>query len=118
MLVEDQTVVREITSEVLRTYGYEVIAAATGAYGIKLAKGHHVDAVIIDLGLHDMSGTEVAKVLKHLPIAILTGDPADVIVPEATVILQKPLFPGQLLEALQELIAMSSSTKPPESKVG
>jgi CheY-like chemotaxis protein len=118
LLVEDQTAVREITGQVLRSYGYEVIEASTGADAIKLAKSHQVDAAVIDLGLPDMSGHEVAKVLKHLPIAILTGDPADLVIPEASVILQKPLFPGQLLEALQKLLAKSSSTNPPESKVG
>jgi two-component system, OmpR family, KDP operon response regulator KdpE len=118
LLVEDQTAVREITTQVLRTFGYEVIEAATGADGIKLAKAHQVDAVVIDLGLPDMSGKDVAKVLNHLPIAILTGDSDNVVVPEAAVILQKPLYPGQLHAALQELLARSNNTNPPESKVG
>ena len=118
LLVEDHAEVREITSELLRRYGYEVIQAATGGDAIKLAKAHQVDAVVIDLGLPDMNGREVAASLKHLPIAILTGDPSDVVVPEAAVILQKPLLPGELVEALQTLVAVSKSGNPPESSLG
>jgi DNA-binding response OmpR family regulator len=118
LLVEDQKAVREITTQVLRTFGYEVIEAATGGDAIKLAKAHQVDAVVIDLGLPDMDGREVAKALTHLPIAILTGDPTDIVVSEAAVILQKPLLPGELVEALQVLVAMSKSDNPPESRLG
>lgn len=118
LLVEDRTEVREITTELLRRYGYDVIQAATGGDGIKLAKAHQVDAVIIDLGLPDMDGREVASALQHLPIAILTGEPTNIVVPEAAVILQKPLLPGELVEALHVLVAISKSGGSPESRLG
>lgn len=107
LLVEDQAEIREITTELLRNYGYEVIGAPTGADGIKLAKSHKIDAVLIDLGLPDMQGQEVAKALAHLRIAILTGNADDIDVPEAMIVLQKPLGPGELLDALQILVPES-----------
>ena len=107
LLVEDQTEIREITSELLRAYGYEVIGAPTGADGIKLAKSHDVHAALIDLGLPDMDGQEVARALKHLRIAILTGNADQIDVPEATIILQKPLATGELLRAMRVLVPES-----------
>jgi two-component system KDP operon response regulator KdpE len=108
LLVEDQAEVREITTHLLRNYGYDVIEAPTGAEGIKLAKVHKIDAALIDLGLPDMDGQDVAKALGHLRLAILTGNSDDLNVPEAMIILQKPLAPGELLDALRVLVPESA----------
>jgi CheY-like chemotaxis protein len=116
LLVEDQNELREVTGEMLRGYGYEVVQAATGEEGIKLANLQQVDAALIDLGLPDMSGQEVAKALRHLPIAILTGNVEEVVVPEARVILRKPLSPSELLEGLRRLLGESDT--PPNLKSG
>jgi len=105
LLVEDQPEIREITTLLLQQYGFTVISAASGAEAIRLGTASPIDAAIIDLGLPDMNGSEVAKALHHLKIAILTGNSGEITVPEATVILQKPLGPGQLITELQRLLS-------------
>jgi DNA-binding response OmpR family regulator len=107
LLVEDNEPLREITAELIRGYGYGVVTAATAFEAIRIAKFHEVDAALIDLGLPDMDGRDLAKVLKHLPLAILSGDASEACVPEAKVILQKPLAPGELISALRILLPES-----------
>lgn len=104
LLIEDQLEIREVTRELLGSYGYRVIEASTGTEGIRLSKENEVRAVIIDLGLPDMNGRDVAALLRHLPIIILTGNAGEMHIPEADIVLQKPLRRGQLQDALSKLL--------------
>jgi DNA-binding response OmpR family regulator len=92
-------------SELLRRAGYAVVIAATGAEGISAAAQTLFCAVIIDLCLPDMFGIEVAAKIQNIPIAIVSGDAVGVSIPHATVILHKPLAPGELVAAINLLTA-------------
>ena len=48
----------------LRLQGHEVFEAATGRTGIEKARLHPVDVVLVDIGLPDILGYEVAKELR------------------------------------------------------
>ena len=79
LMIEDQTIVRELVLEMLAADPkYSVIGAtAEGNVGIKLTEEHQPDILILDITLPDMSGVEVLHRLRHLApelkILIFTG---------------------------------------------
>ena len=72
---DDPALVRALTIN-LRARGYEVHAAATGAGALRLAAAHPPDAVVLDLGLPDLDGSEVIAGLRgwtDVPILVLSA---------------------------------------------
>jgi response regulator RpfG family c-di-GMP phosphodiesterase len=80
LVVDDDTNLRKTLADILRTRGYEVAVAGTGAEGVAEAKRVFVNVALIDLKLPDMSGIEVMERIKHsTPLTeaiILTGHAA------------------------------------------
>jgi two-component system KDP operon response regulator KdpE len=72
---DDPALVRALTIN-LRARGYDVHAAGTGAGALHLAAAHPPDAVVLDLGLPDLDGTEVIAGLRgwtDVPILVLSA---------------------------------------------
>jgi len=72
---DDPALVRALTIN-LRARGYQVHATATGAGALKLAAAHPPDAVVLDLGLPDLEGSEVIAGLRgwtDVPILVLSA---------------------------------------------
>jgi len=72
---DDPALVRALTIN-LKAHGYEVHAAATGAGSLRLAASHPPAAVVLDLGLPDMDGSEVIAGLRGwtaVPILVLSA---------------------------------------------
>jgi len=75
-VVDDQPELVRALAINLRTRQYEVLAAHSGREALALAVSHLPDAVILDLGLPDIDGTEVIATLRewcHAPIIVLSG---------------------------------------------
>lgn len=66
LLVDDEEIVREVTAEMLRAIGYEIIPAAGGREALDIFAQHQarIDAVILDMIMPDMNGDEVFYRLK------------------------------------------------------
>jgi len=64
LLVEDNEDSREMMSSLLRLKGFHVIEAANGADGIRLARQQRPHIAIVDIGLPDMDGYDVARRLR------------------------------------------------------
>jgi DNA-binding response OmpR family regulator len=78
LLVEDDAGVAGALASGLRRRGWELVHAATGAEAV--ARAHGVHLVLLDLGLPDMDGMDVCRILRagsDVPIIALTarGDP-------------------------------------------
>lgn len=65
LVVEDNADAREMLAMLLRLMGHEVIEAATGADGIEQALRHSPTVVVLDIGLPDVNGYEVAQQLRE-----------------------------------------------------
>ena len=75
LVVDDEPQISKALSINLRTRGYDVDVAATGERALELAARSHPDAVILDLGLPGIDGTEVVRGLRGwstVPIVILS----------------------------------------------
>ena len=83
LVVEDNTDVRALFCEVLRTEGYLVLEAANGAqaYELLLDPQRGVDVVLTDLRMPVMDGLELATKLKSeaqfaaIPVILLSATP-------------------------------------------
>lgn len=82
LLVDDDPVLVRSLSEILESEGHRVTVAAGGQQGIEafraaLARGEAYDAVITDLGMPKVDGSQVAQAVKALapgtPVVMLTG---------------------------------------------
>jgi two-component system, OmpR family, KDP operon response regulator KdpE len=76
LVVEDQAELQRALRINLRARQYEVLAARTGREALALAASQPPDAVILDLGLPDIDGTEVIVELRRwyrAPIIVLSG---------------------------------------------
>lgn len=79
LIVDDNSDAAVMLSICLTAYGHETAVAFGGAEGIKLAEAFQPQVVILDLGMPQMSGFDVAIALRRIPhlrsvyIAALTG---------------------------------------------
>jgi len=76
LLVEDDPEMRGVVSLALRSYGYEVNEAATGAEALSQIQTRAPDAVILDLGLPDIDGFVVTACIRQdhdFPIIVLSA---------------------------------------------
>jgi len=79
LLVEDEAPARRGYAAYLGIQGYEVLEAATGDEALITARAARPDVILLDLGLPDIDGWEVARRLKaddrtaSIPIIALTG---------------------------------------------
>ncbi len=82
LLVDDDGDLREALAEQLMMIeDFDVYEAETGAMGIEKAKEEMHDLVILDVGLPDMDGREVCRMMRRsgvkCPILMLTGNDSD-----------------------------------------
>jgi hypothetical protein len=79
LVVEDDETQRNSIVELIGNGDVETTAVASGAEAIELLKTNRFDCMVIDLGLPDMTGSELIKKvqdelgLQNLPIVVYTG---------------------------------------------
>jgi two-component system, OmpR family, KDP operon response regulator KdpE len=76
LLIEDEPQMRRFLGATLRAHQYQVIEAATAREGMAQAAGRNPDVILLDLGLPDSDGLEVAKAVRRAagtPIIVLSA---------------------------------------------
>jgi signal transduction histidine kinase/CheY-like chemotaxis protein len=117
LYVEDNADVRSVMSEMLRLSGYEVIEAANGNDALAAVLVKQPDAILLDIGLPDMNGYEVARQIRlmptrgNIPIIALTGfgqsrdkDAAAQVGYNAHLV--KPVDPEELMRTIEAVLAV------------
>jgi DNA-binding response OmpR family regulator len=82
LIVDDDTELRAALVEQLALHEeFEAIAVDNGTKAVQAARAEHVDVVIMDVGLPDVDGREVVRMLRKngfkSPIIMLTGHDTD-----------------------------------------
>ena len=82
LLVDDDAPLRESLAEQLRLHEeFDISEAGSGGEAMERAKSQRFDLVLLDVGLPDMDGREVCKVLRRaghkMPIIMLTAAASD-----------------------------------------
>jgi two-component system, OmpR family, KDP operon response regulator KdpE len=76
VLIEDDRRIRDSLERALRGRGYAVHSAETGIDGLSQVVDHRPDAVLLDLGLPDVDGFELLKMIRaisRVPVIAATG---------------------------------------------
>ena len=68
LVVEDDDTIGDVVASSLRSHGYGVELARTGAAAVEAARGPGFDLVLLDLGLPDLDGVEVCRRLRRQQI--------------------------------------------------
>jgi DNA-binding response OmpR family regulator len=82
LLVDDDQGLRTVLAEQLDLYdGFTTIQVGTAAEGMEKAKLAHYDAILLDIGLPDMDGRELCKLMRRqgvrAPVIMLTAADSD-----------------------------------------
>jgi two-component system, cell cycle response regulator DivK len=123
LVTEDNEDNRRILRDLLTTAGYEVIEAATGEEGVKLAETQRPDLILMDVQLPGFDGYEATRRIKgnlslrQIPVIAVTsyalsGD--DVTAREAgcDAYVAKPFSPRELLGKIRECLAQGAPGAP------
>lgn len=120
LVVEDHEDNRRILRDLLTSAGFEFIEAETGLDGVKMAKLHQPDLILMDLQLPGIDGYEAARQIRSEPtlssvaiIAVtsyaLSGDEQRALAAGCNAYVSKPYSPRQLLAKIRELLSISTS---------
>ncbi len=80
LLVDDEIAIQRTTAPLLRSRGYSVEVAGTGADALDAFQVRAPDLIVLDLGLPDIDGTEVCRRVRErsaAPIIILSARGAE-----------------------------------------
>jgi two-component system KDP operon response regulator KdpE len=80
LLVDDEASIQRAVGPLLRSRGYEVDIAGTGAQALEMFAKRQPALIVLDLGLPDIEGTEVCRrirVTSQVPIIVLSARGAE-----------------------------------------
>jgi two-component system KDP operon response regulator KdpE len=112
LVIDDEVQIRRLLRITLEAAGYAMSEAATGRLGLEQIVARQPDAVILDLGLPDMSGIEVVLRLREwseVPVIVVTvlaaeADKVAALDAGADDYLTKPFGAGELAARLRGLL--------------
>ncbi len=115
LVVEDDDAVRSITVLALRTFGYNVLEASSGAEAIGICKAHEgtIHLMVSDVVMPQMGGRATSEAVVDLRegirVLFLSGYTDDTVVRhgvlhEQVAFLQKPFTPGALARKVREVL--------------
>ncbi|SFM20248.1 response regulator [Methanolobus profundi] len=124
LVIDDDPLVVEMLSEMIRSYGYGVITAYGGKEGIEKAFNDNPDMLVVDLMMPEVTGFDVISTLKsdprtiNIPLIVCTAKDMD---PEELEILNKnvhgivqkgSLTKDDLLRILGTMVSNSDDVSP------
>jgi two-component system KDP operon response regulator KdpE len=109
LLVDDEVAIQRAVGPLLRSGGYDVQIAGTGADALRMIAAQAPDLVVLDLGLPDLEGTEVCRRIRtesRVPIVVLSARGAEADKVEALDLgaddyVTKPFGPEELLARIR-----------------
>jgi PAS domain S-box-containing protein len=116
LLVEDERVLLEMSTDMLHALGYTVLSAASAEEALRLAREHAgiIDLLITDVIMPGMNGRDLAVQLQtlrpDLRCLFMSGYPADVIAHQGVLdpgvrFLQKPFTRSSLADKVRETLS-------------
>jgi DNA-binding response OmpR family regulator len=117
VLIEDDVDIRRLVADALAARGHDVESAAVALEGLQLAVKGTPDLVIMDLGLPDLDGSELLRMIRavsQVPIIVITARGADDVVVKtldsgADDYLVKPFSIAQLEARVRAVLRRGSS---------
>lgn len=126
LAIDDDSIIRSLLITILQKAGYQVVTAADGNTGLRLADAEDPDLVITDYQMPGINGMEVLEKLREtkpsLPVIMLTahGDIALTIKSMqagAYDFLEKPIRMDELLKVVKNGTELSKQSKSIKEKI-
>lgn len=122
LIIEDDTVLRDNTAELLELSNYKVITASNGKAGVDLAKKHLPDIIVCDIMMPVLDGYDTLKILsqnkttKHIPFIFLSAKTEHKDVRKgmnmgADDYITKPFSEEELISAIESRLAKAAILK-------
>jgi CheY-like chemotaxis protein len=119
LLAEDETTVKKLLSEILSSYGYNIIVAKDGLDAVDKFKTHReqIKLVILDVIMPGLNGKEVLAVIRQTSpdfrALFISGYAAEIIQRNGLTqkdadFLSKPILPNELLHQVREILDRAS----------
>lgn len=113
LIVEDDINIQNILQELLIKNNYEVTSAYSGSEALLLLEKNVFDLVLLDLMLPAMSGEEIIKKVKNIPIIVLSAkisseDKVKCLLSGASDYITKPFNSEELLARIQVQLRQKS----------
>lgn len=108
LLADDDRAFRETLRGVLEPY-YQLFEAESGEHAVEIVESERVDAALLDMHMHRMTGLEAIRAIKDLceviPCILVTGDATDelrrdAVEVDAYSVLSKPVRRTELVAAV------------------
>jgi len=113
LIVDDQEIIRELISEILRSDGHVITVAATGVEALLQLNKATFDLIISDLSMPDMTGSQLASEIRtkgdKTPFILLTGFGDEMLAqgstpPGVDLVLSKPVTSASLYQAIKKIL--------------
>ena len=121
LVVDDEVIVLESLTLILRHAGYDVTASSSPGEALTILGESGADVVLTDMQMPYINGLEVAHIATQLSsscyVIILSGEALDTAFLPRVEVWMKPIHPQDLLCRLQEVTALQrfeSSPIPPK----
>ena len=119
VLIEDDVEIRRLVADALAAQGHDVESAGMALEGLQMAVKGAPDLVVMDLGLPDLDGAELLKMIRavsQVPIIVITARGADEVVVRtldagADDYLVKPFSVAQLEARVRALLRRGPTTE-------
>ena len=120
LVVDDDAPILTLMHNLLREFGFEPLAAATGAQAVATARERRPDLILLDKNMPGMSGEDVIRAfrseerLDDVPILILSGEPVE---PDelaalgANAAVQKPFDVPALIGQIRAYLETTASSR-------
>jgi CheY-like chemotaxis protein len=128
LLVEDETAVRELATDILRAEGYEVLPAADARQALDMSAAHagRIHVLVTDVVMPGTSGRELAEQMlvrrQGIAVVYMSGYTDNAVVQHGVlgrdaVFLQKPFTPDRLTQQVRALLDQKASAERVECEV-
>jgi EAL domain-containing protein (putative c-di-GMP-specific phosphodiesterase class I)/ActR/RegA family two-component response regulator len=120
LIADDDPVMRTLMTEVLRAADYEVIEATDGALAVEMARAHRPDAIVVDLLMPKLCGTQViqelrsSRALRMVPAIMVSGVDdvgyrVQALTAGANDFVVKPVAPAELVARVEAQLRIAST---------
>lgn len=120
VLIEDDFEIRRLVADALAAQGHDVEGAGAALEGLQLAVKGDPDLVVMDLGLPDLDGSELLRMIRavsQVPVIVITARGADEVVVKtldagADDYLVKPFALAELAARTRALLRREEAASP------
>jgi DNA-binding response OmpR family regulator len=119
LVIDDESIVGVILRLALDAKGHETVVAEDGQTGIEMARAERPDAIVLDLMMPGVNGFDVLSAfhgsaeLEDVPVLVLTAVTVSrarerCLSEGADAVMTKPFDPGDVAEAVDSLLSVST----------